>query len=313
MERLKIAITGASGFIGANLVRYFSKKHEVFALSRNLDSWRLNGYNIIHFDIKNREEVKKQISKIKPDIIIHCAVYGGYHFETSTKEIIETNIIGTMNLIDACKQNTAILINTGSSSEYGIKDKPMKESDIIEPNTDYAMSKAIITNLLKQTEIKSITLRLFSIYGYYEEKHRLIPYVLYSSIKNEIAHLSNKNNVRDFVFIEDINKAYEFAIKKIYKINSGEIFNIGTGVQSKVIDVAKIAKARVVWSKDIRSEEPENRVWKADITKAKKELGWMPYYDLEKGLEKTKKWMIENINLYEDEKNEKYKRLKVNS
>ena len=313
MERLRIAITGASGFIGANLVRYFSKKHEVFALSRNLDSWRLNGYNIIHFDIKNREEVKKQIRKIKPDIIIHCAVYGGYHFETSTKEIIETNIIGTINLIDACKQNTAILINTGSSSEYGIKDKPMKESDIIEPNTDYAMSKAIITNLLKQTEIKSITLRLFSVYGYYEEKHRLIPYVLYSSIKNEIAYLSNKNNVRDFVFIEDINKAYEFAIKKIYKINSGETFNIGTGVQSKVIDVVKLAKARVIWSKDIRPEEPENRVWKADITKAKKELGWIPYYDLEKGLEKTKKWMIENINLYEDEKNEKYKRLKVNS
>jgi len=313
MERLKIAITGASGFIGANLVRYFSKKHEVFALSRNLDSWRLNGYNIIHFDIKNREEVKKQIRKIKPDIIIHCAVYGGYHFETSTKEIIETNIIGTINLIDACKQNTAILINTGSSAEYGIKYKPMKESDIIEPNTDYAMSKAIITNLLKQTEIKSITLRLFSVYGYYEEKHRLIPYVLYSSIKNEIAYLSNKNNVRDFVFIEDINKAYEFAIKKIYKINSGETFNIGTGVQSKVIDVVKLAKARVIWSKDIRPEEPENRVWKADITKAKKELGWIPYYDLEKGLEKTKKWMIENINLYEDEKNEKYKRLKVNS
>ena len=303
METLKIAITGASGFVGANLTTHFSKSHDVYALTRNINGWRLASTDAIPFDVANRSKVFKVLKKIKPDILIHCAVYGGYHFENNVRDVINTNIIGTLNVLNAC-DGISLFINTGSSSEYGIKYKSMNETDTTEPRSNYAMSKVLITNMLQSVNPKAITMRLFSAYGYYEEKHRLIPYLLYSAIKGEKAKLSNRNSVRDFVFIEDISCAYELAIRKQNKLKRGEIFNVGSGKQTYVEDVAKSIGAKVEWTPGIRVTEPHMR-WQADISKIKGELGWKPRNTLEQGLIKTKLWMEDNITLYEDERNDK--------
>ena len=309
MERLKIAISGASGFIGANLADYFSKNNEVTLLTRNIKSWRLLDKEATFLDITDREKVLNTIKRINPDIMIHCAVYGGYHFETDTKNIIKTNITGTINLLDACK-NVNLFINTGSSSEYGIKYHSMKEADSVEPNTDYAMSKALITNMLRAKDKKypkAVTMRLFSAYGYYEEKHRLIPYLLRSIITGEKATLSNKNNVRDFVFVEDVARAYELTVQKHNKIETGDIFNVGSGQQTKIADLVRILKADVKWNSRIRAKESD-RAWKADISKIKKTFGWEPKNSLKEGLKKTAIWMKENLEMYSDEKNDKSRR-----
>lgn len=311
MERLKIAITGASGFVGSNLVKYFDKNHSVFALTRNTNSWRLPSFDPIYFDIKNRQGVMDVIRKIRPDVLIHCAVYGGYHFENNVEDIIETNIFGTLNVLDVCK-NVSLFVNTGTSSEYGIKKSKMKETDELAPGTNYAMSKALITNLLLSRKINSVTMRLFSVYGYYEEKHRLIPYLLYSSIKGERARLSNKNNVRDFVFVEDVAEAYALAIQKHNKLDRCTVFNVGSGKQTRVEDVVKKLGVKVEWVPTVRKKEPD-RVWQADIGKIKRELGWKPRHTLGEGLNKTKAWMEENIGLYEDERNDKRTRFEENS
>ena len=149
MTNLKIAIDGASGFVGTNLVHHFEKGHEVFALTRNRNNWRLEGSSaeLVTLDITNRNNVFEVIKKIHPDIFIHCAVFGGYHFETDSRKIIETNILGTLNTVDACS-GVSLFINTGSSSEYGLRNEPMKETDDISPNTSYALTKAIITKFL---------------------------------------------------------------------------------------------------------------------------------------------------------------------
>ena len=306
MERLKIAITGASGFVGANLVRYLDPKHEVFALTRNANAWRLSTqFNLINLDIRRREILLEVINKLKPDVLIHCATYGGYNFEKETREIIETDIIGSLNVLDTCRE-IPIVINVGSSSEYGIKDRPMKEDDLTAPITPYAMSKALQTELFSSTR-RSITLRLFSVYGYYEEKHRLIPYIIYSSLKNQKAVLSNEKSMRDFVFIEDVMKAFSLAIQKYEDINKGAIFNVGSGVQNSVRDVVDEMGVDVEWNSSARPKEPEH-TWKADISKIKDELNWKPQYSLSDGLRKTKEWMERNIMLYEVEKNDKFAR-----
>jgi nucleoside-diphosphate-sugar epimerase len=188
----------------------------------------------------------------------------------------------------------------------------MSETDIPEPCTDYAMSKALITNLLKTEKINAVTLRLFSVYGYFEEKYRLVPYLLYSAIKGRTATLSNKNNVRDFVFIEDVARAYEHIIKRSKNIDSGSVFNVGSGRQSRIIDVVDRIGVKVKWSAKTREEEPD-RVWKADARKIEKEVGWKPKYSLKEGLEKTKKWMAENVELYEGNKNDKYAKSRIDS
>lgn len=304
MERLKIAITGASGFVGANLVRHLDPMHEVFAITRNVNAWRLSTkFNLINLDIRRREPLLDFIRKVKPDVLIHCATYGGYNFEKETREIIETNIIGSLNVLEACKQ-IPIVINVGSSSEYGIKDRPMKEDDTTAPVTSYAMTKALQSELFSSAG-RSVTLRLFSVYGYYEEKHRLIPYIVYSFLKNKKAILSNEKSMRDFVFIEDVMNAFSLVIQKYEDINKGEVFNVGSGMQSSVRDVADEVGVDIEWNPLARPKEPEHS-WKADITKIRDELNWEPQYSLSEGLRKTKEWMKRNIMLYEDEKNDKF-------
>lgn len=306
MESLKIVITGASGFVGSNIARHLGKDNEVIGLTRSAGGWRTKGIKVEHLDICDRIKTIDLLRKLRPDVLIHCAVYGGYHFEKDTEKVIKTNILGTLNLLDA-SENTSLFINTGSSSEYGIKQKPMKESDTLEPNTDYAMSKALVSNLLHAGKYanKVTTLRLFSVYGYYEEKHRLIPTLLCSLINRERAKLSNPENVRDFVFVEDVSRAYEKVIKESDKINSGEIFNVGSGVQSKISEVVEMLGIDAIWNNEEREPE-KKRVWQADITKIKNEIGWMPETTLKEGLEKTKEWMEENMALYEVPENEKH-------
>ena len=299
MERLKIAITGATGFIGSNLVKYFNKDHEVYALSHTNKNWRLDGLDTIPLDISDKPKCNYILNKIKPDVLVHCAAYGINPFEKDVRKIIATNIIGTLNVLDSCK-DASLFINTGSCFEYGIQNESVKESTKLIPETNYAMSKALVSNLMQSNnEVKTVTLRLFTAYGYNEAKHRLIPYLIYSSLFNKTAELSNKNNVRDFIFIEDVLSAYNLVIKHHEQINNGAVFNVGYGKQTFIEEVVRIVGTNVKWIPSIRPSEPK-RMLKADITKIKNELSWRPKYPLKEGIEKTKKWMLENIKLYEN-------------
>lgn len=317
MADLKIAVDGASGFIGANLVRALEKKYNVFALTRNKNNWRLEGSSaeIVDFNLTDRSKVFETVNRIRPDVFIHCAAFGGYHFETDARKIIETNVIGTLNAVDACS-DVSLFINTGSSSEYGIRNEPMKETDEVLPRTSYALSKAMMTKFLHdrgpEARPKAITLRLFSAYGYYEEKHRFIPYLVYSAVNGLTAKLWGRGNVRDFVFIDDVTRAYELTIQKYGGLENGEVLNVGSGKQHKLEYVAKELGIEVEWVASGRPEEPK-MMWQADIKNIKEKLNWEPENSLKKGLEKTKRWMKYNIGLYEDEKNDKLARFKQNS
>ena len=306
METLKIAVTGASGFVGANLVEQMGRKHNVYALSRKTDNWRLNSvkenveFSAVALDVSDRENTFDAMRKIAPDAVLHCATYGGYHYQSETKAVIDTDVFGSLNVIAACSKQGIDLINTGSSSEYGVRQSVMKETDVVAPNTDYAMAKALMTNLLGQTK-QGMTLRLFSVYGYYEEPHRLIPTLIKAKIKNETAVLSDKNNVRDFIFVEDIARAYECAIKNYDKCK-GEVFNVGSGVQVTIGDVVELLGLKVKWNAAARAKE-EKRVWQADISKTRLGLGWQPEVSLADGLAKNMTWMEKHAGFYEGKQN----------
>jgi nucleoside-diphosphate-sugar epimerase len=310
----KVLITGSTGFIGANLVRNFLKNGaEVHILTRvTSNKWRIKDiFKDVHeycVDLLDYEKLASIISDIAPEIIIHTAIYGGYPFQKDIKKIIASNFIGTVNLVNACKKvDFELFVNTGSSSEYGIKSKPMTEEDILEPVDDYGVSKAAATlycqAVARREKIPVVTLRLFSPYGYYEEPTRLIPSVVISCLKRRNPEVSSPNSVRDFIFIEDVIDAY----MKVMKTSDigGEIFNIGYGKQHSVREVVnKITEltgnnVRPVWgSVPKRANEPN--VWQADVTKANDVFKWEPKYSLEAGLAKTIKWFRENMILYKE-------------
>ncbi len=309
----KVLITGATGFVGSNAVRGFVKLGaDVSVLARG-DSplWRISdiksSLRLFTADLLDVQGLKKAISRIRPDIIIHTAVYGGHPYQKEHRKIFDVNLVGTVNLLDVCgKFGFDIFINTGSSSEYGIKKISMKESDILEPASVYGVAKSA-ASLYCSAQAKNegmpvTTLRLFSPYGYFEDKTRLIPYLIISALSGRRPRLSSPGNVRDFVFIEDVVEAYKKTVEN-RKAAIGEIINIGSGNQHTVGDVVKnISRLNSMplgpmWH-SAKNPRREPEVWRADISKAGRLLGWRPKYGLSEGLRKTFQWFKGNWALY---------------
>ena len=226
----------------------------------------------------------------------------------AASKMMETNLLGTMNLLNACKNiEFDLFVNTGSAFEYGMKRTPSKEDDLLEPINDYGVSKAATTlycqAIGKRENKPVVTLRLFTPFGYYEEPPRLISSVIISCLKDENPEVLSPDSVRDFVFIEDVVEAYIKAIESSDRCGR-EIFNIGSGKQHFVGEVVGMiveltgGKAKPKWG-GVSNRSIESEMLQANISKARNVLNWQPEYDLEHGLRKTVKWFKENIRLYE--------------
>ncbi len=314
MRNKKVVITGGTGFVGANLVRKLVGLgySPTLLIRKKSNLWRLKDIvskvNLVKTDLLNYSLLKKDMSKIKPDYIYHLAVYGANQStQRDTQELVRFNILGTLNLLSVCcDYGFKYFINTGSSSEYGIKNQPMKEDDLLQPSNFYGVTKSSVTHMAsifsKTHHLPLVTLRIFSPYGYFEDKMRFMATIMINAVKNKDIQLSNPNYVRDFIFIDDLLNAY------IYFLNGknyyGEIFNIGSGEQTKIGEVVKLVesiskkKLKVKWSIH-KSNQVEPKIWQADIHKAKSEFNWQPTINLVDGLKLTYNWFLRNINLYD--------------
>ncbi len=315
VKNKKVLITGGAGFIGANFVYKFLElgASVTVAERKSANLWRIKnaGVAIKTIDLSNATDVKALIRKVRPDIVLHFATYGAYQrFQQDINLTIDTNLKGTINLINACQKiGVQAFINTGTNSEYGIKERPMKETDVLEPENLYGITKGAATMycqmIARQTGFPAVTIRPFAAYGYFEEKERLVPSVVMGCLQNRPIHLSQPKIARPFMFIEDVINAYILAIENISKIK-GQIINIGLKrpftIEEVVTVAKKITKAKTMpqYGK-IRLAQPEAQTWAHDISKAKKLLGWQPRYTLEQGLKKTIAWFEKNLSLYEKE------------
>lgn len=314
-QNKKILITGATGFIGANLVRYFLKKQARvnIIIRKASDEWRIKDIikntSVYSVDLLDNQNLSRAVLHIKPEIIFHTAAYGVYISQQDARTVFETNFLGTVNLINASRNiNFELFVNTGSSVEYGIKSKAMIETDFPQPLTNYGLSKAAATlycqAVAKREKKPIVTFRLFSPYGYYEHSSRLMPSVIKACLKSESPKLSSRAYVRDFIFIEDVINAYERAFDKKDKV-CGEIFNIGYGRQysiKEIVDkIMRISgnKKKPKWNY-LPNPRFEPSSWRANISKSAKILNWKPKYSLEEGIKKNIGWLKENLPLYDE-------------
>lgn len=309
---MKVLVTGATGFVGSCLTRRLVelKYHVHIFTRRTSNKWRiadLLGQVTEHeVDLCDAGNVEKEVSQIKPAVICHLATYGGFTTQKDTSVIIESNLIGAVNLLRACEKiGFACFINTGSSSEYGMKSEPMSESDILEPVGDYGVSKAAATLLCRSRALEKslpiITLRLFSPYGPWDDPQRLIPYVIKSLLRGESPKLSTPKSVRDFIYIDDVLDVFLKIINT--PVSGGKIYNVGSGVEFSIGEVVSMITDIIGngpaprWGM-VNSRRPEPGSWVADISKAKTEIGWFPSTSLWAGLNKTVEWFRENLELY---------------
>ena len=151
-----VLVTGASGFIGANLVRdLINTKDQIHVLIRKQSNlWRLNNIisecNVHFVDISKIDEVRNMISKVKPEIVYHCSSFGVYQNQKDISKMTQTNVVGTSNLLMALRENSELerLVNLGSVFEYGSKSNSIKETDPTQPFDSYSVTKVSQTKLV---------------------------------------------------------------------------------------------------------------------------------------------------------------------
>ena len=314
----KYLITGGSGFIGSNLIRNLINQgdHELTLLTRNdSDLWRINDLlsevHTVKSDLSNYEKLEEAVSKIDPDFVYHLGAYGGYPFQTNKQKIFQVNIINSVNLFQSLTKcnNLKLIVNFGSSSEYGTKSSPMHENDEANPNTTYGISKLTQTRFTKfyneNEKLPITTLRLFSIFGPFEEPGRLIYDIMTSIIKEKSIELASPFPRRDYVFVNDLIEAVEIVTKS--KNVVGEIFNIGSGVMHSVEDVVNNvleiteSKNKISWDTKQKRVFDDTTPWSSNTDKMKKQLKWEPKHTFHEGLQLTYKWYLNNQKIWDKE------------
>ncbi len=301
-------VTGAEGFLGANLVRHLSAAgHEVIALSRpGGNSWRLEEIQrevrILELDLRETAAIGEAVTAIEPQWVFHLAAHGAYSWQTDVEAMIEVNVSATAALLAAARAAAVeAFVNVGSSSEYGLKGHPPREDEWLEPNSYYAVTKAAgshLTALAAGDGLPAVTLRLYSIYGPWEDPGRLIPALVREATRGRLPSLVAPDTARDFVYVGDCCEALLRAAQRGAPGGSGATLNVGSGRQTRLDELVELARralgvtALPEWS-TMEGRGWDTNVWVSDPSAAFERIGWRASTGIGEGLARTAEWLRE--------------------
>lgn len=298
-----ILILGASGFIGANLMRtLLHYRPDVYGTTSRKPAWRLEGLpdnRVVQIDLLIESNLDQLIEEIKPRTVFNCVAYGAYSFETESQLIYRTNFNLISQLLPRLQQAGVVaFVQAGSSSEYGENASGPDEDDPLVPNSDYAVSKIATANLLKfygrKKQFHCANLRLYSVFGPYEDASRLIPTLIRYGVEGKYPEFVSPEISRDFIYVDDVTEAFINTALWLRPEHYGDSFNIGTGRKTTIGQIAQFAKDRF----GIKTEPTFQMVqrkwdvqdWFANIQKAEIQLVWKPTTSFENGMQKTIAW-----------------------
>ena len=315
IENRKVLLTGGTGFLGHHVVSaLLDKKAEVTLLIQPHEkTWRLEGIesniNSVKATLANREETKKAVQEAQPEIIIHFAGWMERRRDvTILDDMYEHHVASTMNLILAADPGvTKLIINTGTSEEYGEQADPFIETLPIDPVSPYSASKGaatvMATYLSKAIGLPVVSMRPFITYGPGQLHDTLIPFIIKGVLQKKTVELTEGLQYRDFIFVDDLVSCYLTVIEKAESIKSPQVFNVGTGQKTMVRDVIETIADLTngqdylkIGARPMRPGEPESMV--ADIQKARDFLGWAPKVSLSEGIGKTIDWWFEHEEIW---------------
>lgn len=321
---MKIIVTGGAGFIGSNFIFYMLKKYPAYEIicldcltyAGNLSTLKpiMNNtkFKFIQENITNRQKIYSLFEKERPDIVVNFAAESHVDRSIENPEIfLETNVKGTVVLMDACRKYGIKRYHQVSTDEvYG--DLPLDKPDLffteetpIHTSSPYSASKAAADLLVLayfRTYGLPVTIsRCSNNYGPYHFPEKLIPLIITKALNNESLPVYGKGiNVRDWLYVEDHCKAIDLII---HKGHIGEVYNIGGHNEMKNIDIVrKICKelgkseSLITYVKDRKGHDMRYAI---DPTKIHNELGWLPETNFEDGIKKTIQWYLDNRDWWE--------------
>lgn len=329
---MKIIVTGGAGFIGGNFVHYMLNKYNDYKIicldaltyagnMETLEPVKDNpNFKFYKADIADRDAVYEIFEKEKPDIIVNFAAES--HVDRSIDNpgiFLQTNVIGTGVLMDACRKYGITRYHQVSTDEvYG--DLPLDRPDLfftettpLHTSSPYSASKAS-ADLLVQAYHRTFKLpvtisRCSNNYGPYHFPEKLIPLMIANALADkELPVYGKGENVRDWLYVEDHCSAINLII---HKGRVGEVYNIGGHNEKTNLEVVKIILKELGKSEDLIryvTDRPGHDMrYAIDPTKIHNELGWLPATKFEDGIKKTIKWYLDNKEWWQHIINGEYK------
>lgn len=330
---MKFLVTGGAGFIGSNYMHYVVNKYEndIFvcldALTyagnynniKNLES--KPNFKFVHMDIRDVDGIDSLFEKEKFDCVINFAAES--HVDNSIKNpnlFADTNVLGTMNLMNACRKYGNIRYHQVSTDEvYG--DLPLDRPDLkfteltpIHTSSPYSSSKAgadLQVMAYYRTYGLPVTIsRCSNNYGPYQFPEKLIPVVISKALKDEkIPVYGRGENVRDWIHVIDHNIGVDMIVRN-GKI--GEVYNLGGHSERTNLEVVKTILKQLGKDESLIeyvTDRPGHDLrYAIDSTKVERELGWNRTYTFENGIEETINWYVDNQKWIDDIRTGEYKK-----
>ena len=316
---MTILVTGGAGFIGSNFIFHMLKKYPDYRIvcldkltyAGNLSTLSCvleeRNFRFVRLDICDREGVFRLFEEERPDIVVNFAAES--HVDRSIEDpgiFLQTNILGTATLMDACRKFGVRRYHQVSTDEvYG--DLPLDRHDLfftettpLHTSSPYSASKAsadLLVLAYHRTYSLPVTIsRCSNNYGPYHFPEKLIPLMIINALDEKpLPVYGTGENVRDWLYVEDHCKAIDLII---HKGREGEVYNVGGHNERKNIDIVRLICRALGKSESLISYVADRKGhdmrYAIDPTKIHNELGWLPETKFEDGIQKTIRWYLDN-------------------
>ncbi|MFQ5921934.1 MAG: GDP-mannose 4,6-dehydratase [Anaerolineales bacterium] len=317
----KVLVTGAGGFIGSHLVEaliglgtqvrafvHYNSRNDPGLLTL-LPEETLEQVNIIFGDLRDFLAVGQAVAGSDAVFHLGALISIPYSYQHPTA-VAETNVIGTLNVLQACRQaGIERLVHTSSSEVYGnAQTVPIDENHRLQGQSPYSASKIGADKLAESFycayDLPVVTLRPFNTYGPRQSDRAILPTIITQALIQDTVYLGNLETRRDLTYVSDTVDGF-LRVAQTPGVE-GETFNLGTGTEVRIQDLAQEIVDLIGRPVDIRvdplrlrPERSEVQRLCADSSRAGERLGWVPEISLQEGLRRTIDWVAENLHRYQ--------------